>query len=71
MCACESGALQADNITFGIAGARSWAMPGKQSKNKAAKKQAIADQALADLQAWMHQLKNGRAPQRFPAVHPA
>jgi methylenetetrahydrofolate--tRNA-(uracil-5-)-methyltransferase len=60
------------NITFGIipelpAGA----LPRREAKNKVAKKQAIADRALADLQTWMQQLKNGRAPQRLPAVHPA
>jgi len=60
------------NITFGImpelpAGT----LPRREAKNKVAKKQAIADRALADLQAWMHQLKNGRAAQRLPAVHPA
>ena len=60
------------NITFGImpelpAGT----LPRREAKNKVAKKQAIADRALADLQTWMHQLKNGRAPQRLPAVHPA
>jgi methylenetetrahydrofolate--tRNA-(uracil-5-)-methyltransferase len=56
------------NITFGIMPALAAdALPGRQSKNKAAKKQAIADRALADLQTWMH----GRASQRIPAVHPA
>jgi len=60
------------NITFGImpelpAGT----LPRHEAKNKVAKKQAIADRALADLQTWMQQLKNGRAPQRLPAVHPA
>jgi methylenetetrahydrofolate--tRNA-(uracil-5-)-methyltransferase len=63
------------NITFGImpelAPGNDVAGPGKQSKNKAAKKQAIADRALADLQTWIDQLKHGRAAQRLPAVHPA
>ena len=50
------------NITFGIL------PPGAvQTKNKLAKKQAIAERALADLQTWL----NGRTSQRLPAVHPA
>jgi methylenetetrahydrofolate--tRNA-(uracil-5-)-methyltransferase len=50
------------NITFGI-------MPPAdlRTKNKLAKKQAIAERALADLQIWIH----GRTSQRLPAVHPA
>jgi methylenetetrahydrofolate--tRNA-(uracil-5-)-methyltransferase len=59
------------NITFGIMPALEpggHAVPrGQTSKNKLAKKQAIADRALADLQTWMH----GRTSQRIPAVHPA
>ena len=56
------------NITFGIMPALAPdALPGRQSKNKLAKKQAIADRALAALSTWMH----GRTSQRIPAVHPA
>ena len=56
------------NITFGIMPALpAGALPGRQSKNKLAKKLAIAERALADLQTWMH----GRTSQRIPAVHPA
>ncbi len=56
------------NITFGIMPALdAGALPRHQMKNKAAKKQAVADRALADLQAWMH----GRTAHRVPAVHPA
>src|SRR5882672_10913765 len=56
------------NITFGIMPALDASvLPGRQSKNKLAKKLAIADRALADLQTWMH----GRTAQRIPAVHPA
>jgi methylenetetrahydrofolate--tRNA-(uracil-5-)-methyltransferase len=56
------------NITFGImpelpAGS----LPPRQMKNKALKKQAIAERALADLQTWVH----GQTSQRVPAVHPA
>ncbi len=56
------------NITFGIMPALvEGALPKHQSRNKAAKKQAVADRALADLQTWLH----GRTAQRVPAVHPA
>ena len=56
------------NITFGIMPALAAdALPGRQSKNKLAKKLAVADRALADLQTWMH----GRTSQRIPAIHPA
>jgi methylenetetrahydrofolate--tRNA-(uracil-5-)-methyltransferase len=56
------------NITFGIMPALdAGVLPGRQSKNKLAKKLAVAERALADLQNWMH----GRDPQRIPAVHPA
>ena len=56
------------NITFGIMPElAAGTLPGRQAKNKAAKKQAIAERALADLQAWIH----GRTSQRLPAVHPA
>ena len=56
------------NITFGIMPALdASALPGKQSKNKLAKKLAIAERALDALSTWMH----GRTSQRIPAVHPA
>ena len=56
------------NITFGIMPELSaGTLPRREARNKAAKKQAIADRALADLQIWL----NGRASQRLPAVHPA
>jgi methylenetetrahydrofolate--tRNA-(uracil-5-)-methyltransferase len=56
------------NITFGIMPELApGTLPGKQAKNKPAKKQAIAERALADLQTWLH----GRTSQRLPAVHPA
>jgi methylenetetrahydrofolate--tRNA-(uracil-5-)-methyltransferase len=56
------------NITFGIMpDLAPGTLPGKQAKNKPAKKQAIAERALADLQSWL----NGRTSQRLPAVHPA
>ncbi len=56
------------NVTFGIMPAlESGALPRHQAKHKLAKKLAIADRALADLQIWMH----GRAAHRVPAVHPA
>jgi hypothetical protein len=42
-------------------------LPRGEAKNKVAKKQAIADRALADLQIWLH----GQTSQRLPAVHPA
>src|ERR1700730_6317271 len=50
------------NITFGI-------MPAlaPSGKSKLAKKLAVSERALADLQTWMH----GRTSQRIPAVHPA
>jgi methylenetetrahydrofolate--tRNA-(uracil-5-)-methyltransferase len=50
------------NITFGIMPALGAdALPGRQSRNKLAKKQAIADRALADLQIWMQRLRPRRA----------
>jgi methylenetetrahydrofolate--tRNA-(uracil-5-)-methyltransferase len=61
------------NITFGImpplqsepaAPKRSG---GGRSKNKLSKKLAVADRALADLQAWMHD----RTSETLPAVSPA
>jgi methylenetetrahydrofolate--tRNA-(uracil-5-)-methyltransferase len=56
------------NITFGIMPALAAdALPGRQSRNKLAKKQAVADRALADLQTWVH----GRTSHGIPAVHPA
>jgi methylenetetrahydrofolate--tRNA-(uracil-5-)-methyltransferase len=45
------------NITFGIMPA----LPGRQPKNKLAKKQAIAELALGDLQTWMQRLRPRRA----------
>ena len=60
------------NITFGIMPPlEAGALPGRQSKNKMAKKLAVAERALADLQAWIRETTNGRARQRLPAVHPA
>ena len=56
------------NITFGIMPALdAGALPRHQAKNKLAKKLAVADRALADLQTWIH----GRVAQRVPAIHPA
>jgi len=59
------------NITFGIMPALAPGgpdgLPARRAKNKLAKKLAIAERALADLQAWMH----GPTSQRIPAVHPA
>jgi len=58
------------NITFGIMPALEPGpdgRPARQSKNKLAKKLAVAERALADLQAWMH----GPTSQRIPAVPPA
>ncbi len=56
------------NITFGIMPALAPdALPRGRSKDKLAKKLAVADRALTDLQTWMHE----RTSQRVPAVHPA
>jgi methylenetetrahydrofolate--tRNA-(uracil-5-)-methyltransferase len=51
------------NITFGIMPALS----GWRSRDKHAKKLAVAERALADLQTWMHE----RDSQRLSAVSPA
>ena len=60
------------NITFGIMPElASGTLPRREAKNKALKKQAIAERALADLQTWIHETSHGRTSQRFPAVHPA
>ena len=60
------------NITFGIIPALdAGVLPGRQSKNKLAKKLAIAERALADLQTWLQETSHGRHPQRIPSVHPA
>jgi methylenetetrahydrofolate--tRNA-(uracil-5-)-methyltransferase len=53
------------NITFGIMPPLE--VPGPRSRNKLAKKLAVAERALTDLQTWL----NGQASQRIPAVHPA
>ena len=56
------------NITFGIMPVLAPdALPRGRSKDKLAKKLAVADRALTDLQTWMHE----RTSQRVPAVHPA
>jgi methylenetetrahydrofolate--tRNA-(uracil-5-)-methyltransferase len=55
------------NITFGIMPELAAGTLPRREKNKAAKKHAIAERALADLQIWVH----GRTSQRLPAVHPA
>jgi methylenetetrahydrofolate--tRNA-(uracil-5-)-methyltransferase len=56
------------NITFGIIPElAAGTLPRREAKNKVAKKQAIAERALADLHAWI----DGRTSQRLPAVHPA
>ena len=56
------------NITFGIMPALAPdALPRGRSKDKLAKKLAVAERALTDLQTWMHE----RTSQRVPAVHPA
>jgi len=62
------------NITFGImpplAEGGNDVLLGRQPGTKLAKKLAVANRALADLQTWMP-VKNGRPTQRVPAVHPA
>ena len=55
------------NITFGIMPQLPAGAPSARSKNKLARKLAIADRALADLRTWMHD----RTSQRVPAVSPA
>ena len=56
------------NITFGIMPALAPdALPRGKSKDKLAKKLAVAERALTDLQTWMHE----RTSQRVSAVHPA
>jgi len=55
------------NITFGIMPPLPAGAPAARSKNKLARKLAIADRALADLQTWMHE----RTSQTVPAVSPA
>ena len=56
------------NITFGIMpGLAPDALPRGRSKDKLAKKLAVAARALTDLQTWMHE----RTSQRVPGVHPA
>jgi methylenetetrahydrofolate--tRNA-(uracil-5-)-methyltransferase len=55
------------NITFGIMPPLPAGTPPARSKNKLARKLAIADRALADLRTWMHE----RTSQRVSAVSPA
>jgi len=56
------------NITFGIMPALDdGALPRGQRKNKLAKKLAISERALIDLQDWL----NGRTAHRVSAVRPA
>jgi methylenetetrahydrofolate--tRNA-(uracil-5-)-methyltransferase len=55
------------NITFGIMPPLPAGAPSARSKNKLARKLAIADRALADLRNWMHD----RTPQSVSAVSPA
>jgi methylenetetrahydrofolate--tRNA-(uracil-5-)-methyltransferase len=55
------------NITFGIMPPLSAGASPARSKNKLAKKLAIADRALEDLRTWMHE----RTSQRVSAVSPA
>jgi methylenetetrahydrofolate--tRNA-(uracil-5-)-methyltransferase len=55
------------NITFGIMPPLAAGAPPPRSKNKLARKLAIADRALADLRTWMHE----RTSQSVSAVSPA
>jgi methylenetetrahydrofolate--tRNA-(uracil-5-)-methyltransferase len=55
------------NITFGIMPPLPAGAPSARSKNKLARKLAIADRALADLRNWMHD----RTSQSVSAVSPA
>jgi len=55
------------NITFGIMPPLPAGAPSARSKNKLARKLAIADRALADLRNWMHE----RTSQSVSAVSPA
>jgi methylenetetrahydrofolate--tRNA-(uracil-5-)-methyltransferase len=55
------------NITFGIMPPLPPGTPSARSKNRLARKLAIADRALADLQTWMHD----RTSESVPAVSPA
>jgi methylenetetrahydrofolate--tRNA-(uracil-5-)-methyltransferase len=55
------------NITFGIMPPLPAGAPLARSKNKLARKLAIADRALADLRTWMHE----RTSQSVSAVSPA
>jgi methylenetetrahydrofolate--tRNA-(uracil-5-)-methyltransferase len=55
------------NITFGIMPALGAGSTSSRNKNKLARKLAVADRALADLQAWMHD----RTSERVSAVSPA
>jgi methylenetetrahydrofolate--tRNA-(uracil-5-)-methyltransferase len=55
------------NITFGFMPPLPAGAPPARSKNKLARKLAIADRALADLRTWMHD----RTSQRLSAVSPA
>src|SRR5215468_4742352 len=63
------------NITFGIMPPLGEdALPHGQRKNKLAKKLAVSERALGDLQVWMQRLRpvsNGQASQRVSAVRPA
>jgi len=55
------------NITFGIMPPPTAGGSSGQSRNKLARKLAVADRALADLQAWMHD----RTSERVSPVSPA
>ena len=60
------------NITFGIMPElAAGVLPRREAKNKVAKRQAIGERALADLQTWLQEMSHGRTSQRLPAVHPA